>query len=599
MSDAAMHLTTVALHIAADLPANRSRTCSYAAYVREILAHAGCFFEEIARDHIITSSHHHIIILAGDAALTSDEAAGLEAWIEAGGCLIGIGSHSGAPALFGVREDRDESLTGWGVGVTCLGEGYGQIVAPEHPITRGLQSSLHHFNGIAVRAEGADVLVAALDAHGRPTGRALVTERRHGAGRAILLALDLTGSVVLIQQGRYIDADGVPAPDAGGGIADGNLKADDGLVLDWHMDRSEIPGLPTPGFLHPVADELRELLICSILHAAQQSGRTLPMLWHYPRHLPALGHLSHDTDGHNADAARRLLEVLTELEVEGTWCVIMPGYPRELYEELRAAGQEIALHFDALEMGALSEFTEANLQAQYAWLKAASGVAPVSNKNHYTRWEGRLQFFEWCERLGIQAEQSRGPSKLGCAGFLFGTAHPYFPARTDGSRIDVLEIGFQSQDLVIFAPPPVGHALVDQCVAHHGIVHLIFHPAHIDKPSVPEALRDLVTYGRQQGLEWWTCEQINAWERARRGVGCRVSGVGGTEPIRLVFSATEPLPEATLLFLNPPTELWMNGAPVETRKPERYGFTFAAVLADLVPDQSLEVTGARLHETDE
>ena len=40
------------------------------------------------------------------------------------------------------------------------------------------------------------------------------------------------------------------------------------------------------------------------------SGRTLPLLWYYPRHLPALGHLSHDTDGHNAELGQRLLEVL-------------------------------------------------------------------------------------------------------------------------------------------------------------------------------------------------------------------------------------------------------------------------------------------------
>src|SRR5205085_6418156 len=285
--------------------------------------------------------------------------------------------------------------------------------------------SLHFFNGVAVEAVEAEILVAALDAHGRPTGRAAITERRHGAGCAILIALDLTGSVVQIQQGRYVDTDASPAPDAGGGTTDGMLKAEDGMVLDWHLDRSPIPGLPTPGFLHPVADELRELLIRSILYAAQQSGHTLPLLWYYPRNLPALGHLSHDTDGHNADLGRQLLHVLMEIDVRGTWCVIMPGYPRELYEALREAGQEIALHFDALEMGPLSEFTEPNLRAQYAWLKAASGIAPISNKNHYTRWEGRPQFFEWCDRLGIQAEQSRGPSKLGCAGFLFGTAHPY------------------------------------------------------------------------------------------------------------------------------------------------------------------------------
>jgi hypothetical protein len=276
-----------------------------------------------------------------------------------------------------------------------------------------------------------------------------------------------------------------------------------------------------------------------------------------------------------------MLEVLAEIDVRSTWCVIMPGYARELYQALLAAGQEVALHFDALEMGALSEFTEANLRAQYAWLKSASGVTPVTNKNHYTRWEGRLQFFEWCERLGLRAEQSRGPSKLGCTGFPFGTAHPHFPVRNDGSHIDVLEIGFQSQDLVIFAPAPVGPALVDQCVAHHGIVHLIFHPGHIAKPGVADALRDLVAYGRRHGLEWWTCEAIDRWERARRTVAMTAAADG------LHFTAAAPLPAATLLFLNPPDALRVNGDRVETQKAVRYGFAFDAVLADLGPDAAV------------
>jgi hypothetical protein len=588
-----MNLARIALYVAAEPPKNRTRTLAHAGYVREILAHAGFFFEEVPREHLLAArarSLHplpstDLLILVGDASLSEEEAASIENWIEAGGCLIALGSPSGATDLFGVREDRDENVTGWAVGAATLGEGYGRVEAPEHPITRGLQSSLHCFNGVAVRPVAAETLVSALDAHGRPTGRAAVAELRLGAGRAILIALDLPGSVVQIQQGRYVDTDASPAPDAGGGTSDGMLKAEDGMVLDWHLDRSPIPGLPTPGFLHPVADELRELLIRSILYAAQQSGRTLPMLWYYPRNLPALGHLSHDTDGHNPDRARQLLDVLTGIDVRGTWCVIMPGYPRELYDALREAGQELALHFDALELGPLSDFTEPNLRAQYAWLKAAADVSPVTNKNHYTRWEGRLQFFEWCERLGLRADQSRGPSKLGCTGFPFGTTHPYFPVRDDGSRIDVLEIGFQSQDLVVFAPPPVGPALVDQCLAHHGIVHLIFHPGHIAKPGVADALRDLVAYGRRQGLEWWTCEAIDRWERARRTVQMTVTDDG------LHFAAAEPLPEATLLFLNPPNNLKLESASIEVQRVERYGFQFVALSANIGPNQGAEISG--------
>jgi hypothetical protein len=148
----------------------------------------------------------------------------------------------------------------------------------------------------------------------------------------------------------------------------------------------------------------------------------------------------------------------------------------------------------------------------------------------------------------------------------------------------VLELGFQSQDLVIFAPPPVGPALVDECLAHHGIVHLIFHPAHIAKPGVAAALRALVTYGRQQGLEWWTSEQIDRWERARRTVSLQPESQG------LRFSTTEPLHRATLLFLNAPDQLRVNGAPAEARPVARYGFPFRALLADLGPEEVVTVT---------
>ena len=42
-----------------------------------------------------------VLLLVGDAALTADEVAALEFWIEGGGCLIGVGSHSGAPGQIG------------------------------------------------------------------------------------------------------------------------------------------------------------------------------------------------------------------------------------------------------------------------------------------------------------------------------------------------------------------------------------------------------------------------------------------------------------------------------------------------------------------
>src|SRR5437867_13390815 len=109
-----MKIATIALHVAAETPANRPRTLRHAGYVREILAHAGLFYDEVPRGWLADpgqSPSPAALLLVGDAALTADEAAALERWIEAGGSLIGIGSHSGAPELFGVLEDRGEVTT--------------------------------------------------------------------------------------------------------------------------------------------------------------------------------------------------------------------------------------------------------------------------------------------------------------------------------------------------------------------------------------------------------------------------------------------------------------------------------------------------------
>ena len=75
-----MNLATIALHVAADPPANRPRTLSHAGYVREILAHAGLFFDEVSRQQLPLppspfrgGAGGGVLLLAGDAALTEGE----------------------------------------------------------------------------------------------------------------------------------------------------------------------------------------------------------------------------------------------------------------------------------------------------------------------------------------------------------------------------------------------------------------------------------------------------------------------------------------------------------------------------------------------
>jgi hypothetical protein len=156
---------------------------------------------------------------------------------------------------------------------------------------------LHFFNGVAARATTARSLAAVLDAHQRPTLRTAVTEQEQGAGRCLLIAIDIPGTVVRIQQGVSVACDGIPAPDGTAGVADLVLKSDDGAVLDWIFDRQPVEGVEGLSiFGVPIADAWRALLLKAILYAAQAAGIVLPVLWFYPRNLPAIGHISHDTD---------------------------------------------------------------------------------------------------------------------------------------------------------------------------------------------------------------------------------------------------------------------------------------------------------------
>ncbi len=206
----------------------------------------------------------------------------------------------------------------------------------------------------------------------------------------------------------------------------------------------------------------------------------------------------------------------------------------------------------------------------------------TSNKNHYTRWEGRLDFLRWCEEVGIRSDQTRGASKQGTIGFPLGGSHPYFPLddEADAPRLlNVLEVNMLTQDLVVVCPAEYGRQLVDSVVRQHGVAHFLFHPAHIQKPGVADALCALVDYGRAQGLEWWTSQQIYQWELLRRGVTATFDSSDG-----FTLQAPKPLREATLLILRSQRE----GEPIkvngETKQSDRrllHGFEFDAVTIDL------------------
>lgn len=526
---------------------NRARTVQYSGYIREVLSHAGvCYTNVSPGDLTGVLPSLRMLITTIDQPLPADAQEALAKWLDAGGVWVAIGGTCGMAQTLGV-ELVPPAHTGWGGGVNTLGEGYLVASAVDHPILKTLEKPLHYFNGVLLKASGATPLAVSQDHHGRPTDREVIFEKTTGKGRAIIIAVDVTGTIVHVQHGVGVTRDGVAASDGTAPLTDGVLKSGDGHVLDWEFDRDPIPTMPhLKAFLRPVADEWKDLLLRCIFYGATQHQIALPLLWLWPRKLPAIAHMSHDTDGNDPAAEKILFDTVARGGIQTTWCVILPGYNAETIKRIAEAGHELAMHYDAMTEGL--EWSEAQFERQFKELSAMFGHAPMTNKNHYLRWENDSDVLLWCENRGITMDQSKGASKTGEAGFNFGTCHPYFPITFDGRTVDVLELATVTQDLTVFAPEPLFEPLLAAALKHHGVLHLLFHPAHFLKPQVPPACERSITRAKEAGLEWWTGQQISEWERARRAITW--SDYRGDGQSTVTLTAAKELGDATLLWLD-------------------------------------------------
>jgi hypothetical protein len=118
------------------------------------------------------------------------------------------------------------------------------------------------------------------------------------------------------------------------------------------------------------------------------------------------------------------------------------------------------------------------------------------------------------------------------------------------------------------------------------VAHFLFHPAHVLKPGVADTIRELVEYGRTQGMEWWTNEQIYQWEMLRRSVKATF-GTNGT----FTLHAPKPLRGATLLLLKPRRRgtIRVNSQTVPGERRTLYGFDFDVVTADLSGEVQVQI----------
>ena len=358
-------------------------------------------------------------------------------------------------------------------------------------------------------------------------------------------------------------------------------------VADGPFPHVYPPPAAAPIFHRPQADLWRRVFLSLLLDAADAAGIVVPWLHYWPAGVPAVAHMSHDSDGNVSEYAATALEVFDEIDVRVTWCHCYPGgYDPATVQQIADRGHEQALHYNAMGDADIASWGWPQVRAQYAWAQALTGRERiVSNKNHYTRWEGWAEFFGWCERLGIEIDQSRGPSKQGNVGFMVGSCHLWFPiadATQGNRRIDVLELPLHTQDLAWAGHEANRDVILDQALAEHGVAHFLFHATHLHlRPPTRRACVRLAAEARRRGMVWWTSEQLNDWERRRRDVRLQVSAEPDGSLRVSVESSADLFGAGVLLAVPAGTAYAVTTGDATLAWVERHGRKFLELTADL------------------
>jgi hypothetical protein len=498
-------------------------------YIYEILKDAGVPFQRF--ESVKEALNHSLDILI--VALESDDAetaSSLWNYVESGGVVI---SYGGLQKLAGKLGCKVSQITG---------SGYADLPDYiENDKLRYLKSSPwvlaadHDFEADCSGELLKDQPI------GAEMGPAFM-RFKVGKGSIERWSVRIVETIVRLQQGAGpVIKDGIPAGDGTAAIDDDILKTDDGFSLNWEWDRNETE-TGQPYFGIPYGDLWRDVLISHLLKTAAHKGLVLPFIDVWPDQVQAVAMISHDSDLNMDESAEITLELLKKCGIQTTWCMMEPGFSPHYYRRIQEEGHELAFHYNALPKDN-GHWSKEEFSRQLHWLRKASGVDEiVSNKNHYTRFEGWGEFFEWCESEGIASDQSFGPSKKGNVGFIFGTCRPYFPMAwwdQENRTYDVTEICFQSQDLDIgsWADSSVVRPLLKQIKRVKGVAHIIFHQYHLyTKQSAVDAMLRYVDVAREMGFEFWTGKRINDWVRLRRNVSIKGLDENGS----LIFQGTVP-----------------------------------------------------------
>lgn len=537
----------------------------YAPLYREAIEHAGLRVEWLEECSPAWLETVDVLLLCGYGELSATHRDAIHEWVGDGGSLVCSGGTWGLEETLGVQPN------GMHASSAQLRSNKKDRLWPPAAVPA------RFFGGTLCKPAGCETVATA-------NGLTAVSRHRVHRGAALFVGPHIGQTLTLMQMGRSVESDAIGPSDGSARLDDGVLRAEDATHLDFDQDRTTIEGC-APFFGQPHADVVRECWIRAVLNACDLAGVSVPMLWMWPRHAAAVATLSFDCELFDTDSVFRVYRTLAMFGCAASWVVKAPGFSLNAFRAIRAWDHEVALLFDTDDAAG---WHEERLKIQLTAMRRASArpqilaFRPVDGK-----WRGLTRAYELAEAAGARLCMGRGGRQPGTMGFLFGTCHPYFPMRRDGSSFYVAELPTTLVEPGEITKDPVCDALLEQTLARHGCLHMVTRPESFDNPTIFASVRRLLSLCKQNRLEFMLPEEIFHFEKARRALRVAPKGAEGGGVLQL--SSDTEVHELSVLVSGPQATALVRGREVTAVPVERFGTRFTALTVRLEAKKQVEI----------
>ncbi len=405
-----------------------------------------------------------------------------------------------------------------------------------------------------------------------------------GRGAAYFVAGDLGRTVSLYQQGVGVATAGVGPNDGTVKFGQGPLRAEDGIALDFNRDRSHAEHNQAPYFGTPHTDAFKELVLKWILRATAECGKSAAIAWYWPDNAEGIAMINVECDDFDPDHVFRMKQIMDVSAVPSNWLVPSPGYPLETYRMIRRWDDEVGLLYVPGE-----HWSDAAMRSQYLLIGRSSGTpALLTACIRDGGWEGYNEFYAMSDGAGARLSVAKGGRQPGSAGFAFGTCHPFYPRKRDGSAYLTLELPVTVYDPGHTTPTSTMHAIFRQTAMRHGCANVTMQVRMYQNVHGPISMKQVFLLAKQYRLQWTLPNTLILFQRARRHLQWTVDTRGS-----ITLQSDLALNSLTLMVTGHETQWTANQIRPRNVRVTRYGIDFTTVTVDLGARSPLTLAPAR------